>query len=169
MPAPKPPEFYTKTGLHVEPAPSNEELWATGLVAYLWNIYANHITEYGMALTRADPAARKVFLETIGLKQRTRLVRELIRRYAKPEYQKQWTDLINRGGSLQIQRDKIIHGDWGYTLANNARRPALPIRSLPNQRKIRVEIRLRNDFSSSQANRQANSRLHDFQIRIDGA
>jgi hypothetical protein len=116
MPAPKPPEFFIKTGLHIEPIPSNEELWATGLVAHLWNIYSNHITEYGNVLTRTDPAARRDFTETIGIKQRTKMVRELIRTYAKLEYRKQWTEIINRGGSLQIQRDKIVHGDWagGY-------------------------------------------------------
>ena len=37
----------------------------------------------------------------------------MIRRYAKPEYHKQWIDIIDRGGSLQIHRDKIVHGDWG--------------------------------------------------------
>jgi hypothetical protein len=121
MPAPEPPEFFAKTGLHVEPLPSNEELWAIGLVAYLWNIYSNHITEWGMILTRTDPAARRVFSETIGLKQRTRLVRELIRRNAKPEYRKQWIDIVDRGGSLQIQRDKIVHGDWAYTAATDTK------------------------------------------------
>jgi hypothetical protein len=113
MAAPKPPEFYIKTGLHIEPIPSNEELWATGLVAHLWNIYSNHLTEYGNVLTRTDQASRRVFRETIGIKQRVKLVRALIRRYAKPEYHKQWIDIIDRGGSLQIHRDKIVHGDWG--------------------------------------------------------
>src|SRR4051812_9082073 len=100
MPTPKPPDFFTKLGLSIEPIPSNEELWATGLVAYLWNIYENHLTQYGMVLTRNDPKARRVFLESSGLKQRTKLVRELIRHNARPEYRKDWLDLINRGGSI---------------------------------------------------------------------
>jgi hypothetical protein len=121
MPAPKPPEFFIKTGLHVEPIPSHEELWATGLVAYLWNIYANHLTEYGNVLTRTNAAARRRFTKTVGLKPRTKMVRALIRRYFKPQYRKQWTDIINRGGSLQIQRDKIVHGDWGTKWDSEAR------------------------------------------------
>jgi hypothetical protein len=113
---PKPPEFFTKTGLQVEPIPTNEDLWAIGLVAYLWGIYEAHVHQYGMILTLHDKDARRAFVATNGLRQRTRKVRELIRIYAEPNSSTEWLDLVNRGASLQIQRDRIIHGNWAQNM-----------------------------------------------------
>jgi hypothetical protein len=124
--APKPPEFYIKTGLQIEPIPTNEDIWAIGLVAYLWGIYEAHLHSYGMLLTRHDKDARRIFKETIGLRQRHRMVRVLIRRNAKSEYHKEWTNLINRGGSLQIQRDKIIHGNWASLMSKDGKPAGKP-------------------------------------------
>lgn len=118
--APKPPDFFTKTGLHLEPIPSNEELWATGLVTHLWTIWENHLTEYGRVLTMHDPAARKVFRKQKSLKTKARMVREMILYKVKPEYRTAWISLVNRGGSLQIQRDRIVHWDWTIRVSDTS-------------------------------------------------
>lgn len=116
---PKPPDFYTKTGLHVEPIPTHEDLWAIGLVAYLWGLYEANLHSYGMVLTSYNPAARRVFMQTKGLRQRARMIRELILVHGEPGSRKEWTALVNRGSSLQIQRDRIVHGNWAVRAGEN--------------------------------------------------
>jgi hypothetical protein len=112
MAEPQPPEFFIKTGLHVEPIATNEELWAIGLVASLWTLVEHDITVFGDVLTSYDAAAKSEFHATVSLRPRIAKVRELIYRNAAPEHRDQWLDLINRAGSMQLQRDRIIHGTW---------------------------------------------------------
>lgn len=113
---PKPPEFFIKTGLSVEPIATNEELWATGLVASLWTIIETIITEYGDALTSYDARSKKRFHGDRGTRRRVRLLRVIVRRHVLPQYVPLVIDFCDRISSMQQQRDRIIHGMWGETL-----------------------------------------------------
>ena len=121
--APKPPDFYTKTGLHVEPIASNEQLWATGLVVSLWTLVEHLISVYADALCVYDREAAKLFHSEVPLKTRIRKFRELVNQNVLPEFQPKLIDFVDRIGSMQQSRDRIVHGMWSYNLDHPKEEP----------------------------------------------
>lgn len=114
--APKPPDFYLQTGLHVEPIASNEELWAIGLVATLWNHIERDIAVIADALTSYDRAAKIQFRAAQTMDNRLRLLRSTIKLKVLPEYTPILLRFVDRIGSMLAQRDKIIHGAWSHRM-----------------------------------------------------
>jgi hypothetical protein len=113
MSAPKLPDFhFTHFGLHIQPFASDEELWAIGLVAMLWNHVERSIAVIADALTAYDP---KLKLEVRAIKtmdRRLGKLREIIVLKVLPEHIPTLLSFVNRIGSMLAQRDKIIHGAW---------------------------------------------------------
>ena len=104
--------FPSRKKFRFHVTPSDQQLWAIGMVAVQWTLLEGHIKVIAHGLYGNDAAARAEFDRMLVFRHRLRMVRDLIERKIMAPFKTDLLAIVDRMGSLAGERDKIIHGTW---------------------------------------------------------
>lgn len=107
--------FPSRKKLRVQIPPSDNQLWAIGVVVVKWTYVEQLIKVFVHSFTdenNPNDPIRKEFDSTRSMQMRVDHWEKLAQERIRPEWRAQMLALINETRLLQDQRDKIVHGTW---------------------------------------------------------
>jgi hypothetical protein len=100
-----------RAGFKIGVLPSDNILWAIGMIAYQWSALENDLDVW-LGVAGITPPSRAAG-QRASFKERARLFRQTVEERAAEPARSQLLAIIDRTTGMQAERDKIIHRNWG--------------------------------------------------------
>lgn len=99
--------------------PSDNELWAIGVVAVQWSQVETFMVGFVHAMVPETSPDRKSFDETYSFETRCEQWKNLIRDRIKEPSATQLSEVVRRVRNAQQMRDRIMHASWSGKLTKD--------------------------------------------------
>jgi hypothetical protein len=92
---------------------SDRQLYAVGLVASLWAPVEFFVVCLGQELSKDDATKKAQFDSRSAFRNRSRILREMVEAEIVEPWRTELLEILSRAGSVEQERDRIIHNVWG--------------------------------------------------------